>query len=129
MGIEELNRQFITPRGRWMPELWPSKDLSYDAFDLKGYGRILVLSQRALPCLHSSIITDCMYYVKGFDYLYPPNLYPPNFCSVATLLQKLLHSCTARVPWQRYKTCLRARPPPCALGPANTTMRDPSAPR
>jgi hypothetical protein len=26
-----------------------------------------------------------MYYVKGFDYLYPPNLYPPNFCSVATL--------------------------------------------
>ncbi len=85
MGIEELNRQFITPRGRWMAELWPSKDLSYDAFDLKGYGRILVLSQRALPCLHSSIITDCMYYVKGFDYLYPPNLYPPNFCSVATL--------------------------------------------
>jgi hypothetical protein len=28
-----------------------------------------------------------MYYVEGFDYmyLYPPNLYPPNFCSVATL--------------------------------------------
>ena len=97
MGIEELNRQFITPRGRWMAELWPSKDLSYDAFDLKGYGRILVLSQRALPCLHSSIITDCMYYVKGFDYLYPPNLYPPNFCSVATLLQKLLHQRTAVV--------------------------------
>ena len=42
MGIEELNRQFITPWGRWMAELWPSKDLSYDAFDLKGYGRILV---------------------------------------------------------------------------------------
>ena len=54
MGIEELNRQFITPRGRWMAELWPSKDLSYDAFDLKGYDRILVLTQRALHPLQPS---------------------------------------------------------------------------
>ena len=82
MGIEELNRQFITPRGRWMAELWPSKDLSYDAFDLKGYGRILVLSQRALPCLHSSIITDCMYYVKGFDLPLPTKFVPTRFWPV-----------------------------------------------